>query len=184
LESEDLKWKKPEFMPAIAQVFKAHKAPFSLDKDRRLLAAGCVATIATGDEFGFSEKSEKLRFSFVLDPLNLVSLFPIVLAVLKQLTNKGAVPEWQFKLKKPGADVVRQDFKIAARLKDKPVEFGNKGKFRFRDVQFKTGVFHPDKPFVGLQLCSQKVTVVDVVDLFLLLEESAVIVRSDSLFEL
>jgi hypothetical protein len=182
LESKDLKLKKSEFMPAVANVFKAHKARFSLDKDR-LLAAGCVATIAKGEEYDFAAMPEKFRFSLVLDPLNLVSLFPIVLAVLKRVTNKGAAPEWHFKLRKPGADVVREDFKIAARLKDKPVEFSNDGKFRFRDVQFQTGVFHPDRPFVRLRLCSQKATAVDVVDLFLLLEESAVIVRPDSLFE-
>src|SRR6266496_3213939 len=116
---EDLKVKKLEFIPTVADVFKAHKAAYSADVDR-LLAAGCVARVDTGEDFGFVAKAERFDFELTLDPLNLVSLFPIVLAVLKKVTSKGVVPTWRFKLK-PGADVVQKTFKIAARLKDKPV---------------------------------------------------------------
>jgi len=175
LERKDLTLQKSELMPAVAKVFKTQKAHHNVYKSR-LLAAGCVGFLKHNVE-GVDENS--FAFKFSVDPLNLPSLFPIVLAVLKAIAKEGVSPAWYFNVN-PGVHVVRENFKVAARLKDKPVVFSSDDRFRFRDIEFEMGVFHPSKGYVQLRFCSPKVTAMDVADLFLVLEESKVLVKTGS----
>jgi len=80
-------------------------------------------------------------------------------------------------------EVVGQNYKVAARLKDKAVTFSGDGKFRFGDIEFETGVFASRKCYVRLRLCSAAITVTDLVDLFLILENSGIIAESSSRFD-